>query len=719
MIAPAFACHLAGPAVAPRSFIDLSNQTVLHEGPSRMQTIARMLVVGLLAGLGFVLVGGAGPTARRAPPAHVPAGRVVYLAGRLSDEALVALGAAVASRPGAVLLLDSRPQSRYLKHFLSAYHPEHVVAVGGFDEDAAGLSRRLGVAVGPVLPWPDDGPPLEVWAHLFERVDRVVVCPAGSRELLLQSACLAGAVAAPLWVVRDDGDALRRCLGEWKTREVFLTGAATVRLEAPGRKVRKLPTAGAVQAACVRRLAARGRVDRAVVVNPADTGKGLGGMSALGPWLATRKQAVLLCSGAGTDVAHIVKEASNRRHLSRLDTLILLANLKAIAMQQRPNPIPADRDKQIELEPLTPSKGEPFSYAVGRLFHDDRAVVPLMLARQRLMAGQSGPRKALVASNPGGGLNLLETLSRNTAQELRNTGWDVAALYGNDVTAAVLRRQMVGPDLFLWEGHHNTLIKEWGFSTWDEAMPPTFVFLQSCLALMDYKVQPLLARGAVGVLGTSTRTYSGSGGAFSLAFINGLTYEDRPLGDSLRQAKNFLLAYALLKQKRLGGQAVRTGANHRAAWSFTLWGDPTFRLPQPPRPDAALPPLHHEVTGNTIVLDLPEQWHGKVKCSRYEVQMPPGARLAGLVRKSRPEKPYPLVPLLFAEVHLPRARAGLTPRLRSRVPARQWVFVWDERRRTGYLLVMAPRPAAGELRFHVDWTGASMAVRQETQGSGS
>jgi hypothetical protein len=685
-----------------------------------MQITARMLLVSLLAGLGL-----AGPpsSADRPTPPHTPAGRVVYLAGRLSDEALISLGAAVASRPNALMLLDSPAQSRYIKHFLSAYRPDQVIAIGAFDDDSAGLSQRLGVPDAPVLPWPE-GPPLAVWSHLFPRIDRIVVCPAEPRELLLQSACLAGAAGAPLWVLRDNDEEatnLRRCLGEWKTGEVFLTGAAaSLRLDLPGCKVRKLARVSSVQSAYLRRLAAKGRGDRVVVVNPADTGKGMGAMSVLGPWLATCKQAALLCtSAAGNNVPRIVKEAGQKRTLSRLDTVILLATLRAIPMLQRPNPIPADRDKVIELEPLTPGRGEAFSYAIGRLFHEDRAVVPLMLARQRLMAERSGPRRALLASNPGGGLNLLETLSRNTAQELRNAGWDVTGMFGNNLTGPQLRRSMVGKDLFLWEGHHNTLIKSWGFSSWNDELPPTFVFLQSCLALMDYKVQPLLARGAVGVLGTSTRTYSASGGAFSLAYINGLVYEDRPLGDSLRQAKNFLLAYALLKQKRLGSQAVRTGANHRAAWAFTLWGDPTFRLPQPPRPDSALPSVRHEVTGNTIVVEVPDETHNKVKCARYQVEMPPGARLAGLVRKPQQETTHPLVPLLFAEVHLPRARPGLSPRLRSRVPGRQWVFVWDERRRTGFLLVMAPR-SAGELRFRVEWTGASMAGHPETgQGSGS
>ncbi len=681
-----------------------------------MHKIARTLLAGLLAGVCHCPAS----VARQPDPAPPP--RVVYLAGRLSDEALVSLSTAVATRPDAVLLVDSRPQRRYLRHFLAGYRPGRVVAVGSFDEKPAELAKQLGARVDAVLPWPD-GPPVAVWQAVLPRIERVVVCPARPRELLLHAACLAGAAGAPLWVLRDpgrDGADLRRCLERWKAREVILAGGAGgVGLRGTGCRVTKLGTAGEVQSAGLRLLAGKGAIDRAVVVNPADSGKGKPGMSLLGPWLATRKRAALLLSGpSGSDVARVVQEASRQPALARLDTLILLAGLEALPMLRRPNPIPKDKDREIELEPLTPGAGEPFSYALGRLFHEDRAVVPLMLARQRLMAEQRGPRRALVASNPGGGLNLLETLSRNTTQELRNAGWDVTALFGDDISGPILRRQMVGKELFLWEGHHNTLVKEWGFPSWDEELPPTFVFLQSCLALMDYKVGPLLARGAVGVLGTSTRTYSGSGGAFSLAFINGLVYEDRPLGDSLRQAKNFLTAYALLKQKRLGGQATRVGANHRAAWAFTLWGDPTFRLPRPARPDSALAGVRHAVAGNTIVIEIPHELHGKVSCARYEVRMPPNSRLAGLVRRPRQESVQPLVPLLFAEVHLPRARAGLTPRLRSRLPASQWVFVWDQRRRTGYLLALAPRQG-DEVRFRVEWPGASMAERRRGSEGGS
>jgi Peptidase family C25 len=508
---------------------------------------------------------------------------------------------------------------------------------------------------------------------------------------------------------KDSSARSRRCLGEWKVKHVFVAGEVGA-LKLDGCRVTSLPRAADVRSAYLRKLGER--VDRAVVVNPADLDKGMGGMSALAPWLAVQKKAVLLQTGAdGTDVPRLVKEAGKREPLTHLATLILLANLKAIPMQQRPNPIPGDKDKVIDMEPLTPPLGEPFSYAVGRLFHEDRAVVPLMLARQRWMASKSGPYRALVASNPGGSLPLLETFSRNTAKELSNAGWNVTALYDHDVTPAALRKKMVGADLFLWEGHHNTLVKEWGFTTWDEPLSPTFVLLQSCLALMEEKVQPLLARGAVGVLGTSTRTYSGSGGAFSLAFLDGCVYDDRPLGDSLRQAKNFLVCYAALKQKRLADQAVRTGANHRASWAFTLWGDPTFRLPHPPRPDPSLSLVRQEVSGNSITVEIPSERHGKVSTAKYQVGMPANARLAGLIRKEEGKDRSPLVPFYFTEVHLPKAPPGLTPRLRSRLPASQWVFVWDGRRKTGYLLVMSSRRDASELRFRVEWPGPVVVGR--------
>jgi hypothetical protein len=499
-----------------------------------------------------------------------------------------------------------------------------------------------------------------------------------------------------------EGAELRRWLAEWHSRLVYVVGKTNVKQE--GLRMTSLADEQAVAALYLKHQAGLGPIQTLVIANPTDVKNGWGSMSALAPWLALQKRAALVLTDAdGEDVPQQVEAALADRRLRQADTLILSAGLKAIPMPRRPNPIPGDKDEFIEMEPLTPRGGEPFSFAIGRLFHDDPAVVLLQLARQRLLAEAGPTRKVLIASNPGGGLPLLETFSRCTAQEFRNAGYQTTARFGKEVTKQEVRRRLPEADIFLWEGHHSTLIKDYQMPEWDDPLPPAFVFLQSCLALTEAKTHPLLQRGAVAVVGSSTRTYSASGGACSLAFFDALLYEDRSLGAALRQAKNFLLAYSQLKEKRLGDDAKRSGANRRAAWAFTLWGDPTLKLPRPEPPADAKPHLRHEVRGNTIVVTLPPEPHAKVTTSSYQVEMRPNSRLAGLLRKGGDEDGQPLVPFVFAEVQLPKAPVGRTPRLRSKVPASHWVFCWDERRRTGYLLVTPRAKDEKELRFHVEW----------------
>src|SRR5262249_282323 len=285
---------------------------------------------------------------------------------------------------------------------------------------------------------------------------------------------------------------------------------------------------------------------------------------------ALRRRAALLLTDSAGDVEKVVASALKQKHLRRADTLLIVADLKAVPMRQRPNPIAADKDARIEMEPLTPTGTPPFTFSVGRVFHEGGGGAALLVAREPLLARRAGTPRVLVASNPGSSLPLLETFSRQTVRELRNCGCETTAFFGQKVTQEALRRELPRHDLFLWEGHHNTLIRDWSFPEWKDPLPPSFIFLQSCLALMEEKVHPVLTNGAVGVIGTSTRTYSASGGACSLCFFNGLMYEDLTVGESLRQAKNFLLAYILLKEKRLGNDARRTGANLPPPWAVRL-----------------------------------------------------------------------------------------------------------------------------------------------------
>src|SRR5207244_13367460 len=165
----------------------------------------------------------------------------------------------------------------------------------------------------------------------------------------------------------------------------------------------------------------QGSIDTLVVTNPTAIEADAGAVSTLAPWLAMQHRAALLCTNeAGDDATAIVQTAVNDPALAHVDSILLAATPKAIPTERRPNPVPG-KDALIEMEPLTPTGSEPFSFAVGRLFPDGLSVLPLLIARQRLLMEEAGkgPRRALVVSNPGGGLALLETFSRNTARELR------------------------------------------------------------------------------------------------------------------------------------------------------------------------------------------------------------------------------------------------------------------------------------------------------------
>lgn len=658
------------------------------------RTIAWMVSVAMLV-CAYPVV------AESAPPAGE---RVVFLAGKLSDEQVITLTVAV---PNHVVLFDT-PQSRpHNQSFLKHYHPDRVIPLGSYCDKKAALEEAPGAATSPALWW-NHGPPLDLWQAVFPRIDQVVVCPAEPRSQLLHGACLAGLIQAPLYVFHgqsEEAAALRSCLNAWQPRTVFAV-ADTDRLcrQLPKSQVIRLADERAVAAAYLKRLLDGGPIDTLVVANPFDHKQRQAPMSWLAPWLAVQKRAALLLTDAsGRNVAELTAGALARRDLRRAESLILLGDLDALPTEYRPNPIADGKDARIEMEPLTPTGDDPFTFATGRLFHKDVSAIALLLARQRLLNPDSGPRKALIVSNPTGGLPLLEAFSRNTAKELANGGFQTTALFSGEVDKERLRRLLPEQDLFLWEGHYSTLAREYGLPDWPEPLRPSLIFLQSCLALRETKALPLLDRGGVGVIGSATRTYSASGGACSLAFFDALIYERRTVGGSLRQAKNFLLAYSLLKEKRLREGAKLSGANLRAAWAFTLWGDPTLKLALPPRPPDGLPPVQTEVRGNTILVQLPEEKHEKAISSRFKAQMLPNARLAGLLEKNADDDGQPLKPFLFTEVVLPHGRPGRWPVLHSRIPSRHWVFCWDERRCCGYLLVIPRAHDREELRFHVDW----------------
>lgn len=647
--------------------------------------------------------------------------RVVFLGGNLTDEQTITLSSALAAsgHPG-VFLLDSPGSHEYLQDFLKRFGPRRIVPVANDAGRMMVLDKGLQSKCDSVRPW-TGGPADDLRKSLLPDAKALILAPAQPRRLLLQAAWLAGVTKSALLVCHggpDDVPNLKRCLEACPINDVYAVGDTVGLCDfLVKQRVHRLADEDAVLAAGLKRC--KKPIQTVVVANPADLGPGRIGMSTLAPWIALRCGCpLLLTNDDGSNVERMVTDLIDRTLLRKVENIILAADLQAIPMQRRPNPIPGGKDSFIEMEPLTPTDNEPFSFAVGRLFHDDPAVVALMLARPRLwQTSPSVAGKAILVSNPGGGLPLLETVSRHTAQELNNGGYDTTALFGADASEAALRRLLPHQTIFLWEGHHSTLMREYGVPNWTEPLAPSLVFLQSCLALTEEKAQPFLRKGAVGVIGTSTRTYSGSGGAFSLAFFNALIYDRHSVGGSLRQAKNFMLALSKLKEKRLADKARLRGANTRAGWAFTLWGDPTLELPRPVPATASLPAIRAEVRGRTIHLAVPAIQHEKSVNGRYQARAWANARLGGIL-KIHDEEHRQLTPMLFAEVPLAGPR-GMTPRFRSRLAAKKWVACWDPHRSCAYLLVAAGslgdksgsqtetepdgENLAADLRFHVSW----------------
>jgi Peptidase family C25 len=636
--------------------------------------------------------------------------RALVLARGLDDESTIVLSAALAAsnHPG-IVLLDTPATRPHIQRFVESFRPTQIVPVGEWDCSQSDLEARFGQPVAE--PYRSIASFL---THLFPTAEDLVVCPAKPRSLLLRSAHLAALLKAPLVVSHgQEGErtALLRCLHDWRSRDIIAIGSAVeLCRDLPGVRVRALANEAEVETAALGALGASGPVRALVVTNPYDVRFGHAPLSALAPWLAARRRAALvLTEHDGGSIAHLVEQVTDHPECRRADSVVLLGDLGAIPMEKRPNPLPG-KDVETEMEPLTPTGGEPFRFAVGRLFHRDAGFVLLQLARSRLFAEGAGPRKALVASNPGGGLELLETFSRNSARELANRGWQTTARFRNDVRPDELRRLLPDQGFFLWEGHHDTLIKNWGFAGWDEPLKPSFVFLQSCLALAEDKAGLVLERGAVAVVGSSTRMYSGSGGAFALAYLDALLYEGKSAGEALRHAKNFLLAYTLLKEKRLGEAAKLSGANLRSAWAFSLWGDPALPFPSTRGPEDGLPAVRNRVAVRKtaqgseyeVVLSRPAEGYDRLTVGKYEARFQPNARLAGLLQPGE-DASRRLVPFLFAEVELSAAPDGRKPELTSRLPEKNWVFLWDAGRKAGYLLV-TPRPKdEGELRFRIKW----------------
>ena len=237
----------------------------------------------------------------RAAPEPAASQRTVYLIGEGVAEAdIVAVSAALAGggKPG-VLLLDSPRAEAVVKPFLARYRPDRVVAVGNFPGGIDAVEQRWGVSRAVVSGI--DPEPADYARSLAGGTERVVVCPAAPAGLLLQAACLAGALPAPLFVVRgaERPPELEAFVTKHKPTEIIAVGAAAAACRGlPG--VTALADEAAAARAHRRRLREAGPISALVLANPADAAR----LSALAPWVAlSHRAALVLTDPTGADAA--------------------------------------------------------------------------------------------------------------------------------------------------------------------------------------------------------------------------------------------------------------------------------------------------------------------------------------------------------------------------------------------------------------------------------
>ncbi len=646
----------------------------------------------LFFGVSFLTLISVVPAVALEPPAE----RVVYLLGRLSEEEQISLTSALASKGEAgVVLIHSPIYRKENRHFLNLFRPKRIIPVGNFYSSREDLENYYGFPTQSIQRWESKAKPCSLSDQLFPSPQTMVISVAHPRRFFLQAACLAGTLQAPLMVLpysrtEDPGSFLPK---KWKPRNLFVCGPK--KFQSFSKRVVFLQSETEIQKEVIRHL--KGKLKTLVVNNPS----GNKDLSNLAPWIAAQKRGLLfLTEPSGRNVSQLVCSFTNTHPEAEIDNVLLLGDLSALPMERRRNPILSGKDAFIEVEPLTPKGENPVSFAVGRVFHPRPEFLCLWMARRHLLNEPTNRRQALVASNSSDCLPLMETFSRVTSREIHNHGIQTHALFGEAVEASELRALLPQIDFFLWEGHHSKLIQEFGVHRWREPMKPSLVFLQSCLALTTQKAQPFIDKGAVAVIGTSSRTYSASGGAIALSFFDALLYDRQSVGSSLRQAKNFLLAYNRLQKKRLGSPSKLQAANLRAAWGFTLWGDPTIRWEFPERP--LLPALRAKVDEKSITITIPDRFYSPVTTSHYLAKVKPNTRMAGLHLKSLVKDRHPMIPLAFFEVALHSQKTGWQPKLKSELSERDWVFLWDSRRKVGYLLIRVPDKSA-EIRFHMSW----------------
>ncbi len=375
----------------------------------------------------------------------------------------------------------------------------------------------------------------------------------------------------------------------------------------------------------------------------------------------------------------------------------------------------AKKRYRVGREPCVPADPrQAIAQGVGRIPSESLAEASLLFARglvrQRLAAGQLG--RVLLVSNPSQErrpLPLCETISRVTAQEFKNFRIPLDEFYGIPADNADVLSAAKRASLIIYEGHvsyQDLFDVHYGRArvpdeNYEEsldalenrtpdaapepaqhAQPPArplpppprpqgrleeplselpIAVLQSCESLDDLLLDRVNELGCAAVIGSVTNIHSGSGSMLVEALSNALIQNGDTIGESLRDAQNFLFCLDDLKiQRGMKDQAK----SHRVAISFRLWGDPELPVfPEVSRHPHAKPVSARWTAPGELTIQVPSRHQPEARSAAYYARMFPGSQAAGLVKKRAGQTVRRVLPAYYFRLPLPEGLSAKASRL--------------------------------------------------------
>lgn len=680
-------------------------------------------LVSLVLALALVLPAGA-----RAEPAHRKAAAFVpdlYLVE--GQDWRVVLPASVLAARGAPdrrvspVILYEDGKGPWVRHLLEGLRPRRVAivapesgteATGLLAEMAQGSSKRVRVETVQARPG-------EAALRLAERV-----LPAGEAPVwlvdaedypgALLAAVASGAEHGVLLPVGPAGVALEEALtfaADHGGRAVFagaapdgLAGAA----ETHQVTVETVATDRLVERAVKALSGEDGAPAHVVFANPADV-RGYFSpphLSVLAPLYALGKRAPLLLTSGKPDALE-AELAAHEARFGPVTHATLVGDYLAIGLREMKDPDQVHRKKKNPRRFKVPLLAgvvdrAPAEYAVARLAAEDAYDLSLqvgrILAPRRLARGE---KPVLLLSNADLKFIMAELISKATAKEMESLGLDVDAFYGARIDRDLIRKEIEGKQVVIWEGHPRDLTVDYEIGVVDQQLDAGLVFLQGCYTLDRNDPYVLVQQGAAAVAGTYMAVYSASGSAFAKAFFDAMLYQGADEGEAMMHARNYLLAYVELKRRRHHSDWRKT---FRAALSFDLWGDPTARPLVPAQP-AKAPPVRLVRDKNALRMVVPAEPWPTLRAGRYKVDLTPGAQLGSIYThyEAKWGDDRKMQEVYFAWIDLPDFDAP--PHLVTAISDRHWATVWAPKRHRLYLIVhndAAEEVGRANLKFRLE-----------------